>query len=70
MVEVVAWAFSGQPVNLDSKVQGFSWTRLRDGGLCLIDDSGRVSVPYVLVTRVALLKPGHPLFHQSIGMFA
>jgi hypothetical protein len=53
LIEVVAWAFSGQPVDLRAKVQGFSWTRLRDGGLCLIDDSGRVAVPYVLVTRVA-----------------
>ncbi len=53
LIEVVAWAFSGQPVDIRTKVQGFAWTRLRDGGLCLIDDSGRVSVPYVLVTRVA-----------------
>ncbi len=53
LIEVVAWAFSGQSVDLDVKVQGFSWTRLPDGGLCLIDGSGRVSVPYVLVTRVA-----------------
>jgi hypothetical protein len=53
LIEVVAWAFSGQSVDLGAKVQGFSWTRLRDGGLCWIDGSGRVSVPYVLVTRVA-----------------
>jgi hypothetical protein len=53
LIEVVAWAFSGQSVDVGANVQGFSWTRLRDGGLCLINDNGRVSVPYVLVTRVA-----------------
>ncbi len=53
LIEVVAWALSGQAVNIGAKVQGFSWTRLRDGGLCLIDRENRVSVPYVLVSRVA-----------------
>jgi hypothetical protein len=56
LIEVVAWAFSGQPVRSGAKVQGFSWARLCDGGLCLIDDSMRVSVPYVLVTRVASME--------------
>ncbi len=53
LIEVVAWALSGQAVNIGAKVQGFSWTRLRDGGLCLIDGENCVSVPYVLVSRVA-----------------
>ncbi len=53
LIEVVAWALSGLAVNTDAQVQDFSWTRLRDGGVCLIDSDNLVSVPYVLVSRVA-----------------
>jgi hypothetical protein len=69
LVKVVAWAFSGLSVAASDGVEGISWSRLRDKGVCLVDDTCRVSVPYVQVTRVAALGVGNWIGNPAVRCF-
>ena len=57
LLYLAAYSISGRSVGVGSFRDKVSWNRLRDSSVCVIDDYGRVSVPYALFHLIADLTP-------------
>ena len=53
LLYLAAFSISGRSIGIRSFRDKVSWSRLRDSSVCVIDDDGRVSVPYALFLLIA-----------------